>query len=99
MAKVAVVAGAGSGVGRAVVLRLAHEGWSVALIGRTIHSLEETIRLTREGGARPEPGLQTTPARQAPRPPVDLHAFPCDIGDERAITEVASRIEQSLGDA
>jgi NAD(P)-dependent dehydrogenase (short-subunit alcohol dehydrogenase family) len=43
MNKIAVVAGAGSGVGRAVVLRMARESWSVALIGRTRGSLEETI--------------------------------------------------------
>src|SRR4051812_28019066 len=48
MSKVAVVTGAGSGVGRAVVLRMAREGWSVALIGRSIDSLNETVRLSGE---------------------------------------------------
>jgi NAD(P)-dependent dehydrogenase (short-subunit alcohol dehydrogenase family) len=46
MSKVAVVTGAGSGVGRAVVARLAGDGWNVALIGRSIESLKETISLT-----------------------------------------------------
>src|SRR4051812_28031775 len=45
MTKVAVVTGAGSGVGRAVVIRMAREGWSVALIGRSVESLNESIRL------------------------------------------------------
>jgi NAD(P)-dependent dehydrogenase (short-subunit alcohol dehydrogenase family) len=49
--KVAVVTGAGSGIGRAVALELARAGWSVALAGRREAMLEETARLAREGGA------------------------------------------------
>lgn len=43
--KVAVVTGAGSGVGRAVALALTGAGWSVALAGRRPEALEETARL------------------------------------------------------
>ncbi len=49
MPKTAVVTGAGSGVGRAAVLRLARESWRVALIGRRAETLAETRRLA--GGA------------------------------------------------
>ena len=41
--KVAVVTGAGSGVGRAIVLMLAHRGWSVALVGRRRSTLDDVI--------------------------------------------------------
>lgn len=47
---VAVVTGAGSGIGRAVVLRFAAAGWSAALIGRRLQALEETVALA--GAAR-----------------------------------------------
>ena len=40
---VAVVTGAGSGVGRATVLKFAREGWRVALIGRRPDALADTI--------------------------------------------------------
>ena len=40
-----VVTGAGSGVGRAVVVEFANRGWRVALVGRHLASLEATAAL------------------------------------------------------
>jgi NAD(P)-dependent dehydrogenase (short-subunit alcohol dehydrogenase family) len=45
--KVAVITGAGSGIGRAVAIHLARAGYQVALAGRRIDALEET---KKEGG-------------------------------------------------
>ncbi|MSU58458.1 MAG: SDR family oxidoreductase [Pedosphaera sp.] len=45
MNKTAVITGAGSGVGRAIALKLATEDWRVAIIGRRVEALHETIRL------------------------------------------------------
>ncbi|MBC8109346.1 MAG: SDR family oxidoreductase [Anaerolineae bacterium] len=45
MSNIAVVTGAGSGVGRAVVIKLGKAGWDVALVGRRVEQLEETIAL------------------------------------------------------
>jgi len=44
MNKTAVVTGAGSGVGRAVAVALAAEGWRVALIGRRQEPLQQTAQ-------------------------------------------------------
>ena len=44
----AVVTGAGSGIGRAVVRKLAEEGWNVALVGRRAAALEETIAQAKD---------------------------------------------------
>jgi len=43
-AKVAMITGAGSGIGRAAALALAHAGWSVALMGRRPEPLAELAR-------------------------------------------------------
>jgi NAD(P)-dependent dehydrogenase (short-subunit alcohol dehydrogenase family) len=45
MSKSAVITGAGTGVGRAVAIALVAQGWKVALIGRTLRSLNETREL------------------------------------------------------
>ncbi len=43
--KVAIITGAGSGVGRAVAIALVQRGWDVAVIGRRKETLDETIQL------------------------------------------------------
>lgn len=47
MTKVAVITGAGSGIGRSAALALAQNGFSVVLAGRSFESLTETARLTQ----------------------------------------------------
>ncbi len=42
--RIALITGAGSGIGRAVTLALLAEGWSVALAGRRADALDETVR-------------------------------------------------------
>ncbi|ODS59311.1 MAG: 3-oxoacyl-ACP reductase [Acidobacteria bacterium SCN 69-37] len=42
--RVAIVTGAGSGIGRAVALGMAHDGYRVVLAGRRAEALEETAR-------------------------------------------------------
>lgn len=48
--KVAMVTGAGSGVGRATAVALAGEGYSVVLTGRRPDPLQETVAEMRSGG-------------------------------------------------
>ena len=52
---VAVITGAGSGVGRASALALLRDGWSVALTGRRMERLEETQQMAGDDAARSLP--------------------------------------------
>jgi NAD(P)-dependent dehydrogenase (short-subunit alcohol dehydrogenase family) len=62
-AKVALVTGAGSGIGKAVAIALAENGYSVALTGRHRETLEKTALEIKQGGSRRvEPKMLVVPA-------------------------------------
>lgn len=56
--KVALVTGAGTGIGRAVCVRLAEEGADVVVTSLTPAHLEETCRLAAEASGREQLGIQ-----------------------------------------
>ena len=64
MSKVAIVTGAGSGIGRAAALALLEAGYSVGLAGRRPEPLEETAS---QAGAATIPGARGTDRRQRSR--------------------------------
>ena len=46
MTKTSVITGSGSGVGQAIAVALAKQGWRVALVGRRAEALQQTAKLT-----------------------------------------------------
>ncbi len=53
--KIAIVTGAGSGIGRAAALALLRDGWSVALAGRRAERLEQAVQAAGPDSARALP--------------------------------------------
>src|SRR3954465_6577410 len=60
--RVAIITGAGSGIGRAAALNLLADGWSVALAGRRPEALEETAGMAKGGKPLAVPTGVTDPA-------------------------------------
>jgi NAD(P)-dependent dehydrogenase (short-subunit alcohol dehydrogenase family) len=89
-AKIAVITGAGSGIGRATAHALLAEGWAVVLAGRRPEMLEETAAL-----AEPAPGAAPRGAEGAP-PPRTLVA-PTDIRDPGAVAALFGRVKGTYG--
>jgi NAD(P)-dependent dehydrogenase (short-subunit alcohol dehydrogenase family) len=52
MNPVAIVTGAGSGIGRASAIALLHAGWRVALAGRRADALQQTVAEAGDAGTR-----------------------------------------------
>jgi NAD(P)-dependent dehydrogenase (short-subunit alcohol dehydrogenase family) len=79
--KVALVTGAGSGVGRAATVALAGAGYSLALVGRRREALEETAGLlaSTEGG------------------PAKSLALTADVADEAAVDGAFEAVRQQFG--
>jgi len=76
--KVAIVTGAGSGIGRAVALALLGDGYSVGLVGRRAEALKETARQAGDAAER-------TPALSAAERTLVL---PADVGDAEAVRKL-----------
>ena len=60
---IAIVTGAGTGIGRAIVQAMVAQGHHVALVGRTLATLEESAALAR-GGPGEEKGRGGIPLTQ-----------------------------------
>lgn len=79
--RVAVVTGAGGGLGRRFAVALAAAEWRIAALGRTQATLDETLSEVSEVAPDSGPHLALT----------------CDIVDEEAVARTFARIAEELG--
>ena len=80
-AKVALVTGAGSGIGRACARALRVNGWHVVLVGRKRATLEEA--------ARHDAGPEAACGR--------FHIIPADVGDPASIKALFGEVGRNFG--
>jgi NAD(P)-dependent dehydrogenase (short-subunit alcohol dehydrogenase family) len=82
--KVALVTGAGSGIGRAVGIALHENGWSVVLAGRRAQELEKTA-------------ARATGAKRDSAQPQEMLVVPTDISKPDAVRVLFKKIQDTFG--
>jgi len=82
--KVAIVTGAGSGIGKATALALVQNGWSVVLAGRRVDNLEE-VKVE---------ALASTTHLQSP---AQILVVPTDVTQEAAVANLFAQCVKAFG--
>ena len=83
--QVAIITGAGSGIGRAIALTLAELGATTVLCGRSRAALEQTAS-----------AIQTSSGQSSEKSPEKSPAIECDVTDLQSVDALAERVERTF---
>ena len=86
--KVAVVTGAGSGIGKAAALALVSDGWRVVFAGRRLEPLQQAV-VEAAGGNHPQVGAGTSTARAI--------AVSTDVTKPDSVRALFARTKEAFG--
>jgi 3-oxoacyl-[acyl-carrier protein] reductase len=84
--QVAVVTGAGRGIGRAIALTLAELGAHTVLCGRSREALEQTAAAIQNGGG-------SNSMKSSVKTPVKSSVIECDVTDLHSVEALAEHVE------
>lgn len=94
---VAIITGAGSGIGRAVARAFLEAGYAVALAGRREHALQETVQLWLQHGAPRSDMQDGATALAQPRDAARALVVPTDVTDPDAVNALFDRTVAHFG--
>ena len=87
--QVAVVTGAGRGIGRAIALTLAELGAHTVLCGRSREALEQTAAAIQNGGG-------PNSMKSSVKTPVKSSVIECDVTDLHSVEALAEHVERTF---
>ncbi len=101
--QVAIVTGAGRGIGRAIALKLAELGAHTVLCGRSRQPLEETAAAiqqaahgTSQGPAQVQNGAAANDHTNTSQRPGSATVIECDVTDLRSVESLAQQVDRTF---
>jgi NAD(P)-dependent dehydrogenase (short-subunit alcohol dehydrogenase family) len=95
--QIAVITGAGRGIGRAIALKLAELGAHVVLCGRSRPALEETAAAIEQTGSKISEKSGRKSSEKGPEKSYEKSTLiPCDVTDLASVEALAKQVERSF---
>ena len=91
--QVALITGAGRGIGQAIAVKLAELGAHTVLCGRTRQALEQTAAFIQNSGGQ---SAEKSAGKSADKSSAKSSVIECDVTDLHSVEALAQRVEQTF---